>query len=269
MTSRFMMSVAAAALIAGAGFAYAQGTGGEKGSPGSAGSAIQQNAPSTSSGGSSAAPSARDATEPGGMKSTQSDQKSPGAAKSKSAQDDMKAGAKGDKQDKSAQDNNMKGDRSKSMSSENEKGAASKDKNMKAEGRDGMKAEGRDGMKAEGRDGMKAEGRDVNKNAESKGGATERSQTTTGQAGGGVRLSGEQRTRITGVIRDQRVEPLANANFSISVGARVPRDITFYPLPAEVVTIYPEWRGYEFVRVRDQILVINPRTLEIVAVLEA
>jgi hypothetical protein len=248
MTNRFMMSVAAATLIAGAGFAYAQGTGGEKGS---AGSTVQQNAPSTSGGGSSAAPTNRDAAEPGGMKASQSEQKSPGGAKNQRAQDDMKAGAKGDKSDKSAQDN-MKGDRPKSMSSENEKGSATKDRDMKAEGRDGMKPEGRD----------------ANKNAESKG-ATERSQTTVGQAGGGVRLSGEQRTRITSVIRNQRVEPLANANFSITVGARVPRDITFYPLPAEVVTIYPEWRGYEFVRVRDQILVINPRTLEIVAVLEA
>jgi Protein of unknown function (DUF1236) len=248
MTSRFMMSVAAAALIAGAGFAYAQGTGGEKGSSGSTGSAVQQNAPSTSSGGSSAAPNSRDATEPSsGMKASQSEQKSPGGTKNQRAQDD-KAGAKGDK---SAQDN-MKGDRAKSTSSENEKGSATKDRDMKAEGRDGMKSEGRDG----------------NMNAESKG-ATERSQTTTGQAGGGVRLSGEQRTRITSVIRDQRVEPLSNANFSITVGARVPRDITFHPLPAEVVTIYPEWRGYEFVRVRDQILVINPRTFEIVAVLEA
>ena len=258
MTSRFMMSVAAAALIAGTGFAYAQGTGGEKGS---AGSAIQQSAPSSPTGGASATPTTRDATEPGGMKSTQSDQKSPGAAKS--AQDDMKPGVKSDKREKSAQDNmkdNAKGDRSKSMSSENEKGSADKTKDMKAEGRDGTKAEGRDGMKAEGRDGKM--------NAESKG-ATERSQTTTGQAGAGARLSGEQRTRITTVIRDQRVEPLANANFAISVGARVPRNITFYPLPVEVVTIYPEWRGYEFIRVRDQILVINPRTLEIVAVLEA
>jgi Protein of unknown function (DUF1236) len=251
MTSRFMVSVAAAALIAGAGFAYAQGTG-EKGAPGSTGSAIQQNAPSSPTGGASAAPTTRDATEPGGLKSTQSDQKSPGAAKSKSAQDNMKAGPKSDKSAQDHMKDNAKGERSKSMSSENEKGSATKDRDMKAEGRDGMKAEGRDG----------------NKNAESKG-ATERSQTTTGQAGGGARLSGEQRTRITSVIRDQRVEPLANANFSIVVGARVPRNITFYPLPAEVVTIYPEWRGYEFVRVRDQILVINPRTLEIVAVLEA
>ena len=59
-------------------------------------------------------------------------------------------------------------------------------------------------------------------------------------------------------------------NFSIAVGTRVPREgVTFRPLPAEVVTIYPEWRGYEFFLVRDQIIVVDPRTLEIVAVLDA
>jgi hypothetical protein len=50
----------------------------------------------------------------------------------------------------------------------------------------------------------------------------------------------------------------------------VPREgVRFYPLPAEVVTIYPEWRGYEFILVRDEILVIDPNTYEIVAVLNA
>ncbi|HET6838862.1 MAG TPA: DUF1236 domain-containing protein [Bradyrhizobium sp.] len=258
MTNRYLTSVAAVALIAGTGFAYAQGTGTGREAP-SGGAAVQQSAPDRTS---TTGQSNRDAAEPSGpssgMKATQSDQKSPGGAKNQRAQDDMKAGTKGEKsaqdkvqdkstQDKSAQDN-MKGDKSKSMSSErNEKGAGTKDRDMKAEDRD----------------------RSGNTNAESKGAAEGRSQTTVGQAGAGARLSGEQRTRISGVFRDQRIEPLANANFAIVVGARVPRDITFHALPAEVVTIYPEWRGYEFVRVRDQILVINPRTLEIVAVLDA
>jgi hypothetical protein len=181
------------------------------------------------------------------VKSTQSDQKSPGATKNQRAQDDMKGSAKGEK---SAQDNNMKqdnikGDRSKSMSSETEKGRGAKDQDMKAEGRDG------------------------NMNAETKGAAEGRSQTT-GQAGaGGARLSTEQRTRISTVIRDQHVAPITNANFAISIGSRVPREVSFRPLPTEVVTVYPEWRGYEFFLVRDQIVVVNPRTLEIVAVLDA
>ena len=58
-------------------------------------------------------------------------------------------------------------------------------------------------------------------------------------------------------------------NFAVSIGTRVPREIGFYPLPAEIVTIYPEWRGYEFFLVRDEIVVVDPRTLEIVAVLPA
>ena len=57
-------------------------------------------------------------------------------------------------------------------------------------------------------------------------------------------------------------------NFSISVGTHVPRGLAFHPLPQPVLAIYPDWRGYEFVLVRDQIVVINPRTLEIVAVLD-
>ena len=96
-----------------------------------------------------------------------------------------------------------------------------------------------------------------------------KSQTTVGQAGAGAKLSTEQRTKITSVIREQHVAPVNNVNFSISVGTRVPREVSFHPLPAEIVTIYPDWRGYEFFLVRNQIVVVNPRTLEIVAVLEA
>lgn len=96
-----------------------------------------------------------------------------------------------------------------------------------------------------------------------------RSQTTTGQAGAGAKLSTEQRTKITSVIREQRVQPETNVNFNISVGTRVPRTVHFHPLPTEIVTVNPDWRGYEFFLVRDQIIVVNPRTFEIVAVLDA
>jgi Protein of unknown function (DUF1236) len=229
MTTRFMMSVAAATLIAGTGFANAQGTGMSRDAP-SAGSTVQQNAPSSERGGSSATPTNRDAAEPkaplSGMKATQSDDKSPAAGKTQRTED------------------NMPGQKSKSMSSESNQGGS---KDMKTEGR---------------------EGRGGNMNAEQKGAADSKSQTT-GQAGAGAKLTSEQRTKITTVIKNQHVAPVTSANFSISVGARVPREVSFHPLPVEIVTIYPEWRGYEFFLVRDQIVVVDPRTLEIVAVLEA
>jgi hypothetical protein len=36
--------------------------------------------------------------------------------------------------------------------------------------------------------------------------------------------------------------------------ARVPREVSFHPLRAEIVTIHPDWRGYEFVLVNEQIV---------------
>jgi hypothetical protein len=254
MSKRFLISVAAIALMAGAGAANAQGMKNEGG-----GAATQQTAPSAG-GGAGAAPTQKsESAEPGkagthDMKSGQTE-KSPGAMKNQRAEDNMKGG--------------------KDMKAEGREG---RDTNMKAEGREGrdnnMKAEGREGrdknMKAEGREGrdnnMKAEGREGNKAAETKS-TTEKSQTT-GQAGAAAKLSTEQRTKISTVIRSQRVESVDHVNFAVSVGTRVPREgVRFYPLPAEVVTIYPEWRGYQFIRVRDEILVIDPNTYEIVAVL--
>ncbi len=253
MTNRFLMSVAAAALIAGTGFANAQGTGTSR-DP-SAGSSVQQNAPS-------------DQTKPSpGMKATQSDEKAaqPGGAKSQRAQDDMKAGAKGEK---SAQDNNVKGEKSKSMSSEmNDKSKAGKD--MKAEGREGrMNAEQKGAADSKSQTTQTGQTGQTGQTTQSQTGPSSQPQTTTGQVGASAKLSTEQRTKITSVIREQRVAPATNVNFSISIGTRVPRTVSFHPLPREVVTIYPQWRGYEYFLVNNQIIVVNPRTLEIVDVID-
>jgi Protein of unknown function (DUF1236) len=236
MTSRFMMSVAAAALIAGTGFANAQGTMGHEGA---AGAPAEKSAPAAT--GKPVAPAGRTAAEPmapsTGMKATQSEQKPAGATNQRA-------------------EDNMQGQKPNSMHSETSDGAKGKD--MKAEG-NGMKPEG---------NGMKPEGRDGNMNADSKGAADGKTQTT-GQAGAGAKMSSDQRTRISSVIREQHIAPVTNVNFSISVGTRIPRDVEFHPLPTEIVTIYPEWRGYEFILVGEQIVVVDPRTFEIVAVLDA
>jgi hypothetical protein len=93
----------------------------------------------------------------------------------------------------------------------------------------------------------------------------------SGRAGGAsVQLSQDQRTKIKDVIvRDRNVARVNGANFSVSVGTRVPRDVHVSVLPPEVVTIVPEYRGFEYVLVGDQLLIIDPDTLEIVAILPA
>jgi hypothetical protein len=102
---------------------------------------------------------------------------------------------------------------------------------------------------------------------------TQQKQNTAGQGSQGsaksVQLSSEQRTKIHVTLANQRAERITNANFTIRVGARVPRTVRFYPLPVEIVEIVPEYQGYDYVLVGDEILIIDPETLEIVAVLPA
>jgi len=252
MSNRFMISVAALALIAGTGFANAQG--GMKGNE-SGGSTMQQHA---APGGSSAAPSQSESSpgaaksessdkggmQKGDMKSTQTE-KSPGAMKNQSAQDNAK--------EKSGTTNQRADDTMKSG-------------NTKAEGRDSKS--GTNAAETHDRDNnnMKAEGKNGTNAADSKTSTT----TTTGQAGAGAKLTTEQRTKITSVIHSQHVESVKNVNFSINIGTRVPREgVHFYPVPTEVVTIYPQWRGYEFIMVNERIIIIDPHSYEIVEIIES
>lgn len=269
MTNRFMISVAAAALIAGTGFANAQGTGTSREAP-SAGSTVQQSAPSSERGAPSAAPMNRDAGESKGMKSTQSDEKLQPKGKSLSAQDDLKAGAKGEK---SAQDNNMKGEKSKSMSSETttDKSAASKD--MKAEGRDS-----KGNVNAQSR-----EGQSGNMNAQAPAAPNAKSQTTSqapaapdskSQTTGNAATSAtaapppEKRTQIVSAIRTENIPEATNVNVNLSIGVALPSTVHFYPLPPRIVEIYPEWRGYEVVRIHGKWVIVRPQTRTVVYIIE-
>ena len=80
-------------------------------------------------------------------------------------------------------------------------------------------------------------------------------------------LNDTQRTRVTESITRLNASPVTNVNFSLSVGTVVPRDIRLQPLPADVVEIVPQYRGYNFVVVRDEIVIVEPSSYKIVDVL--
>ncbi|MCA6104377.1 MULTISPECIES: DUF1236 domain-containing protein [Bradyrhizobium] len=82
-----------------------------------------------------------------------------------------------------------------------------------------------------------------------------------------VNINNQQQTRISTSISHLNVQPLNNVNFSLSIGTAVPRDVHLQPLPAEVVEIVPQYRGYNFVLVRDEIVIVEPSSYKIVAVL--
>ena len=144
------------------------------------------------------------------------------------------------------------------------------DKNMDKGAAAKSDSHGKADVKAEERTKANSKENTAQDNVNSKSGRSGEKRTTTGQgaAAGSAKLSGEQRTKITTIIRQHKVAPV-KLNVSVRVGTRLPRSLHFYPLPAEVYVIYPQWRGYDYILVGDEILVINPRTHEIVAILEA
>ena len=71
-------------------------------------------------------------------------------------------------------------------------------------------------------------------------------------------------------------------DFSVSIGTRVPRSVDVVTLPDEIVRIVPQYRGFnyfvisyrtkdiggsDFYLVKDQLVIIDPQTLEIVAII--
>ena len=252
MSNRFLISVATAALIAGTGFANAQGTGNREGAP-SGGAATQQSAPSSERGAPSAAPMNRESGGSSGMKGAESSgTKGPDSGMKAESNEKAQPGAA-----KSAQDDKMPGQKSKSMSSETEtKGG----KDMKADSRDGKSGN----MNAEGRD-----SKNGNMNAQTKDGADNKAQTT-GNAATAAKGAppAEKRTQIVSAIKSEKIQETTNVNFNISVGARVPTSVRFVPLPPRIVEIYPEWRGYDVIFVRGQYIIVRPETHEIVYIIE-
>jgi hypothetical protein len=107
-----------------------------------------------------------------------------------------------------------------------------------------------------------------NKNAQ----GDPRSNTAQGNKAGSdtkVTLTTEQKTKIREtVIRSNNAPRVTNVNFSVSVGTAVPRTVRYAPLPPVLVEYYPAWRGYDYVIVEERVVVIEPGSLKIVAVLD-
>ena len=88
-----------------------------------------------------------------------------------------------------------------------------------------------------------------------------------GMASSNVSLTTEQKTTIRNTVIN--TGPRATGvNFSVRVGIAVPRTVKFAPVPATIIEIQPAWRGYMYFVYEDEIIIVHPRTLKIVAVIE-
>ncbi|TPK89485.1 DUF1236 domain-containing protein [Mesorhizobium sp. B2-4-17] len=79
----------------------------------------------------------------------------------------------------------------------------------------------------------------------------------------------EQKTQITQVIKETKVQPVANVDFDVSVGVEIPRHkIRLHRLPARIVKIVPAYESYEYFVLADgRIVIVDPDSLKIVLIL--
>jgi hypothetical protein len=231
MKTRILTAVSAAALLGISSFALAQGTsGGGTGGAGAPSGGTMQRQQETPPAGSSA-------------------QTSPSMSKDSMSKDDMKSNrAQGkDTQKSQAQGKEMGKDTQKSTQS----GQMGKD-TQKSQAQD--RAPGAAGTKSQ----MTQEGKEGAKSGTTVGAATS----------GAVNLSTEQRTTIRNEVLTTSAPRVDSVNFSVSVGTVVPTHVRVIEVPPAIVKIRPAWKGYRYFVYQDDIIIVEPRTLKIVAVLE-
>jgi hypothetical protein len=242
MRKSLFATAAAVALIAGAGFASAEGA---KEQPGMRGGDSMKSEPQRSE------PQMKQGAD------VKSGTQSRGKAETTGAGSEMKAEPKADvKGDSKA---NANADRANANKANGDKANADKAKPSTT----GQGSEPRSGQGSRSGTDTKA-GADMKTGTDTKAGADVKS-----GAGGSVNLTSDQRTKIrTTVIQSSNAPKVARSqiNFNISVGTVVPRSVHFVTVPATLVEIHPEWRGYSYFIVDDEIVIVDARTMRIIAV---
>jgi hypothetical protein len=99
-------------------------------------------------------------------------------------------------------------------------------------------------------------------------GASEGTAGTDKPSGSVAQLSGEKRTKVQSAFRLHRSEAVVkDIDIDVSVGVAVPRSVSLYAVPEEVVLIVPEYRRYKYFIFGDKVVIVDPGTYEIVDVL--
>jgi len=97
----------------------------------------------------------------------------------------------------------------------------------------------------------------------------QQAQPRQGQAGGSVTLTTEQRTQIRqSVLAGSNVPRANNVTFGLTVGTAVPTSVRVVEVPTVLINIYPEWRGFFYFVVGDEIIIVdrNHRIVAVIAV---
>jgi hypothetical protein len=268
--NKLLIAAAVAALMTGSGFALAQGApdAGTKANPAAKSAPAEKMAPSTAT---QKAPSAAEQKAPGAA-----EQKAPGAA-NKGAQKSEDKSLPSKRTSQTAPANKSKsettgqaptsqgGERSKSESTKSDSTRSESTKSGTTESQPSSKSTQDKANSDTSRPNQSSQSNQPGAN-QNRGAAG----TTTTNTNVSANLSAEQRTKIHQVIVSDRSAPrVSRVDFQLNVGAAVPRSVKLATVPSTIVEIQPAWRGFEYFLVGEEIVIVNPRTMEIVAVIPA
>ncbi len=274
MNQKLLRTVSMCALIAafsGAAVAQTGGAGGG-GAPGGSAPQTQQRMPDSGPGDAGRGAQSQGGGETTRPKSAQpkgdtSDTPRPGSAQrddSATPRKQDRSDTKGDqKRTPQASDSQRKDDGKRASDSKQENDRARADELQRDRDRDRARA----GKDDRGQD------KDRTRSSQDKSDRSDRSRQGQADRGKdadrGTQLSEQQRTNVR--ERFQRSggdrNRVSNVNFDIRVGANVPRSVTLHTLPVDVVEVVPQYRGYRYVYVNDDIVIVNPSSYAVVAVL--
>ena len=82
---------------------------------------------------------------------------------------------------------------------------------------------------------------------------------------GSIRVDQQKASRVHDelISRGER----SNVNIQVDIGQRIPDRIRLRPLPSNIISISPEFRGYSYVVVHDEIVIVEPRTKKVVTII--
>jgi hypothetical protein len=91
----------------------------------------------------------------------------------------------------------------------------------------------------------------------------------SGQMQGQHQLSEEQRTQIRRTVINARGAPrVGHVDFDVSVGTTIPRGrVHIVPIPETLVQIDPGWSGFLYFVYEDEVVIVDPNDMTIVAIL--
>jgi hypothetical protein len=84
---------------------------------------------------------------------------------------------------------------------------------------------------------------------------------------GKVQISSTTAMRISEALMSTAPAPSLHINVALNIGAPLSGEVELLPLPPAVVSLVPEYQGYEYVVVNDQVAIVQPSTRVVVEII--